>query len=114
MIDSILSVVKLTTEKFTPPLTLLYNTVPFATYIILLFDGSTEIKSTFPTPKASTLCCTQLPLVNLYKLSYPENISPIEFEVNGVTQFPFCPAGASTEELNPLPPELLIYNPPPS
>ena len=79
----------------------------------MLFDGSTVIKSIFPVPKASTLCCTHSPLVNLYKLSKPENISPIEFEVNGVTQFPFCPPGEFTEELNPLPAELLIYNPPP-
>ena len=37
----------------------------------------------------------------------------IEFEVNVVTQFPICPPGEFTEELNPLPAELLIYNPPP-
>ena len=102
-------VVKLIGEKLTPPFTLLYKTVPFATYIILLLDGSIVIKSIFPPPKASVFCCTQAPPVNLYKLSNPENISPIELDVNGVTQFPFIPPGEDTDELNPFPAESLIY-----
>ena len=93
--------------KFIPKSVLLYKVDPFATYIILSFNGSILISSMFPEPTELLFCCTQAPDTNLYKLLYPANKSPALLIANGVTQLPSTP-GEETEPLNPLPALLLI------
>ena len=64
--------------KVRPKSVLLYKPVPLAIYIMLSFEGSMLINSKFPVPIGFVFCCTQAPLVSLYKLLYPAKASTLK------------------------------------
>ncbi len=94
---------------------LLYSLVPFDRKIILSLLGATSISTIFPVPKSDVFCCVHAKVFvfNLNNFEYPENTSPTEFNLSGVTQFPDSPEGAETAPLRLVPVFPLVKSVPP-
>ena len=73
--------------KVRPKSVLLYKPVPLAIYMMLSFEGSMLINSKLPVPIGFVFCCTQAPLVSLYKLLYPAKRLPAAFIMSSVGFF---------------------------